>query len=256
MGSKRLKQTFFLLVWIILPLLSFGNDQPDALFAKANGYYARAQYKEALATYQKIIAAHEHSAAVYFNMGNASYKLGDIPSALLYYEKAHQLSPNDDDINANIRLANSKTRDKIEDVPEFFLDRWWETIFLGFSANTFALSSLLSVLLGSAFLIIYFFAYRRAVKKSSFFAAITCFILSIFSIFLLSQQINYFKQRQGIVFSSPVYVKSAPAEQSRDLFLIHDGTKVMILEDHKEWLRVRLANGNEGWIKASDLKVI
>jgi len=256
MRSKGMKQLFLFVTVVVLPLLSFGNDHQEALFAKANSYYAKAQYREALDTYQKIIAGHEQSAAVYFNMGNASYKLEDIPSALLYYEKAHRLSPNDEDINANIRLANSKTRDKIEEVPEFFLNRWWRGVYLSFSANTFAVFSLLFVLAGSAFLIIYFFAHQRGIKKSSFFVAVACFILGIFTIFLLSRQLSYFKQQQGIVFSSPVYVKSAPAEQSRDLLLIHEGVKVTILEINRDWVRVKLANGNEGWMKAGDIKVI
>lgn len=257
MKFKSLKKTFFLLIWAILPILAMAGEQPDALFAKANGDYAKARYKEALKNYQMILSGGKHSAAVYFNMGNASYKLGDIPSALLYYEKAQKLSPNDEDIQANIKLANSKISDKIEEVPEFFLNRWWKSVFLGFSANVFAVCSLLLMLTGSALLIIYFFAAQVVLKKAAFFAAILCFILGIFTVFTLNRQLSYFEgQKQGIVFNSPVYVKSEPSEQSRSLFLIHDGVKVTILESNPGWVRIRLANGNEGWMKIADLKEI
>jgi len=256
MRFKNILPVLCLWTVILLPLCSSASEQSEDLFTRANALYAKAQYQQALNSYQKIIAAGEHSAAVYFNMGNASYKLGDLPSALLYYERAHRLSPNDEDINANIRLANSKTRDKIEELPEFFLSRWWTSVYLSFSANVFAVCSVILLLAASAFLIVYFFAHRITIKKPSFFIAVTFFALGFCAIFMLSQQISYFDQKHAIVFNSPVYVKSAPAETARDLLLIHEGVKVTVLEDKQQWLRVRLANGSEGWMKAADLKEI
>lgn len=256
MRSKSKLYKFLLWAVVLLPMSALGKEQGNTLFNRANTLYAKAQYQEALNSYQKIIAAGEHSAAVYFNMGNACYKLGDLPSALLYYERAHQLSPNDEDINANIRLSNSKTRDKIEELPEFFISRWWTSVFLSFSANWFAVFSVLLLVTGSVFLIIYFFAHRVALKKSSFFVAVTCFVFGLCTVFILTQQLSYFKQKHGIIFNSPVYVKSSPAGNARDLLLLHEGVKVTILEKNREWLRVRLANGNEGWIRSADLKEI
>jgi tetratricopeptide (TPR) repeat protein len=256
MRSKRSIQTLFFWLAVLVPVLTFGSGKTDSLFKKANDYYAKAQYSEALAGYQQIIASGQHSAAVYFNLGNASYKTGDLPSALLYYEKAHQLAPNDEDINANIRFANSKTRDQIEEVPEFFMNRWWTSVYLSYPANTIAVISLIFSFLGSVFLIIYFFAHRRTIKKSSFFISLICFGLGLFCTFLLSRQMRYFDQQYGIVFNSPVYVKSEPAEASRSLVLIHEGLKVEILDVGQHWVKIRLANGSEGWIKTVDLKEI
>lgn len=256
MKSKRILQTLFLWIALMLPLWSFALGHPAELFKKGNASYAKGKYAEALDLYEKVIAGGQHSPSVYFNMGNASYKLGDLPSALLYYEKAHELSPNDEEINANIRLANSKIRDQIEEVPEFFMSRWWTSVYLSYSADTFAVASLVLSFLGSCFLIIYFFAERIGIKKSAFFISLICFATGITSIFILSRQVSYFEQQHGIVFNSPVYVKSAPAENSRSLFLIHEGLKVSILEVGQHWVKVRLPNGDEGWIKASDLKEI
>ncbi|MET1055548.1 MAG: tetratricopeptide repeat protein [Pedobacter sp.] len=256
MKFKRALQTLFLWIALVLPLWSFATVQPGELFKKANAYYAKARYAEALDVYEKIISGGQHSPAVYFNMGNASYKLGDLPSALLYYEKAHELAPNDEEINANIRLANSKTRDKIEEVPEFFMSRWWTSVYLSYSADTLAVISLLLSFFGSFFLIIYFFALRISIKKPAFFISLFCFAAGLSSIFILSRQVSYFEQQHGIVFNSPVYVKSAPAEDSRSLFLIHEGLKVSILEVGQHWVKVRLPNGNEGWIKSADLREI
>jgi tetratricopeptide (TPR) repeat protein len=256
MTFKRTLQTLFFWVAVMLPALTFGSGVPDSLFNQANVHYTKAQYKEALGLYQKIIARGQHSAAVYYNMGNSSYKLGDLPSALLYYEKAQQLAPNDEDITANIRLANSKTRDRIEEVPEFFMSRWWTSVYLSYPADTIAVISLLFAFSGSAFLIVYFFAYRKSIKKTSFFISLTCFAFGLFTMFVLSRQLNYFEQQYGIVFSSPVYVKSEPAEGSRSLVLIHEGLKVRILEVGQNWVKIRLANGSEGWIRSADLREI
>ncbi len=256
-GDKLICALLLLLIGLILPILSFGNDQARTLFAKGNAFYAKAQYKEALDTYQQLTGDGYRSAALYFNMGNASYKNDDIPSAILYYEKAHKIAPGDDDINFNIRFANLKTTDKIDEVPEFFLANWWKAFILSFSLNTLSALSVILVLLGSAILVIYLFTNSVAVKKFSFYTSIMFFFLGVFAIFIGGMQENYFTgHRQAIVFSSSATVKSGPLDKSGGLFVIHDGSKVTILDNSNGWIKIRLANGNVGWIKSSDVKEI
>ena len=256
MKYSMLKRLFYLLVLVVLPLLSFGNDA-DALFKKANDLYAKSQYKDALSAYQQITDDGYQSAAVYFNMGNASYKMGDIPSALLYYEKAHKLSPGDEDINFNLKFVNLKTTDKIDAAPEFFLSRWWQAFILSFSAKILSLWSVLFVFAGSASLILYFFAGSVAVKKGAFYGAVTLLFLGALSIFMANRQLSYFDDhKQAIVFSNSVNVKSGPVDKSGTLFVIHEGAKVNIMDTNNGWMKVSLANGNEGWIKTTDVKEI
>ncbi len=257
MKFSKLIRILVLFAVCVLPMLTFGDNQVQSLFAKGNSYYAKAQYKEALNTYQQILDEGYQSAAVYFNMGNASYKTDDIPSALLYYEKAHKLAPGDEDINVNIRFANLKTTDKIDEVPEFFLANWWKAFILNFSVATLSMLSILLVLLGSGVLIIYFFTNSVSIKKSSFYASMLLFFLGVLTIFIAGMQISYFNgHRQAIIFSSSVVVKSGPVEKSGGIFVLHDGTKVNILDNSNGWLKIRLGNGNEGWIKATDVKEI
>jgi tetratricopeptide (TPR) repeat protein len=257
MKFNRLKRFLFIITALVLPLLSFGNDNMQPLFQKGNAYYAKSQYKEALAAYQQILDARYQSAAVYFNMGNAAYKSDDIASALLYYEKAHKLAPGDEDINVNIRLANLKTTDKIDEAPEFFLFKWWRGFILSFSGDTLAILSILLMLGGSVTLIIYFFTNSVAIKKSAFYISIILFFVSIITIFIASSQVNYFNgHKQAIIFSSSVNVKSSPAAQSGILFVLHDGTKINVLDNTNGWMKIKLANGNVGWIKSSDAKEI
>jgi len=257
MKLNNIKLSLFILVWGILPALSFAAVQPDLLFAKANRLYAQAHYKEALSLYGKIVEEGTQSAAVYYNMGNASYKTGDKPSALLYYEKAHKISPNDADINANIRFLNAKSVDKIDEVPEFFLSGWWRSFILSLSADSFAVLSICFILGGSGLLILYFFASQLQLKRAAFYSSVVFFITGLFCIFVTNRQLSYFEiQQHAIVFSSPVEIKSEPADKSKSLFVIHEGVKVLILEHNQGWIKVRLANGSEGWMKGAEVREI
>jgi len=252
-----MKKAIYIFITFVIPSVCFGAENVQALFAGANASYAKGQYQEAVKAYQKIIDAGYQSVALYFNMGNASYKNGDIPSALLYYEKAHKLSPGDDDINFNIKFANLKTTDKIDEAPEFFVTKWWRGFILGISANALGWLSVLLVLLASGILILYFFTTSVSVKKASFYGAMLFFIFGIFAVFIGVMQVNYFSgHREAIVFSPSVTVKSGPVEKAGALFVIHDGTKVNVLDDSNGWLKIKLANGSEGWIKSGDAREI
>jgi tetratricopeptide (TPR) repeat protein len=257
MKFNRIKRFLLLVAWLFLPILSFGNDQAQALFTKGNALYTKGQYKEALDVYQQVLNDGYQSAALYFNMGNASYKNDDLASAILYYEKAHKLAPGDEDINVNIRFVNLKTTDKIDEVPGFFLANWWKAFILSLSTGTLAALSIIFALIGSAMLVLYFFANSISVKKASFYISISLLCLGVFAVFIAGMQIGYFNShRQAIVFSSSATIKSAPADRSASLFVIHDGAKVNILDESNGWMKIRLANGNVGWIKDADVKEI
>ena len=213
---------FLCLAMIVFPLFSYSDDA-STLFSKGNTLYAKGQYKEALVAYQQLVSQGYQSAAVYFNMGNASYKNDDIASAVLYYEKAHKLAPGDDDINYNLKYVNFKTVDKIDEVPEFFVTRWWHNFIQAFSTGALAAWSIIFVLLGSVFLILYFFAGTAGLKRASFYSAILLFFIGVIAVFMANRQLSYYEDHPGaIVFSPSVNVKSSPTDQANTLFVIHD----------------------------------
>src|ERR1700749_222701 len=149
---NRLKSGSYLLLLMALPVFCYGSNGG---FAHGNQQYAKGQYKQAVKSYQEALSGDYQSATVYFNLGNAYYKLDDVPSALLYYEKAHKLNPADEDINFNIRMTNLKTTDKLEQIPEFFAAGWWHSFILGVSANTLAVVCALLFLTGFVVLGLY-----------------------------------------------------------------------------------------------------
>ena len=247
----------FLIFLSLLPAFSFANDDAKTTFKKGNSLYAQGNYKEALAVYKQVNDDGYQSASLFFNMGNANYKLGDIASAILYYEKAHKIAPYDDDINFNIKFANQKTSDKIDETPEFFLSSWLKRTLLGFSINILSILNVVFMFLASVILIIYLFANTIKLKKTSFFVSISLFIVSFISIAISIKQTNYLaSHRQAIIFNSAVSVKNAPIESSGTLLILHDGTKVNIIDNQNGWMKIMLANGNQGWVKVNDIKEI
>lgn len=249
MKFDRLLYIIILFAILCLPSPSFAESPEEDLFAKANTFYTKGQYDDAFKTYKQLADKGYQSATLYFNMGNASYKNGDIASAILYYERAHKLDPGDEDISFNLKYANLKTTDKIDEAPELFLSRWWKGVILRLPLTTLSVWSIVFVLGASGTLILYFFAGSIIVKKASFYAASSCLFIGICLIFVANRQVSYFDDhRQAIIFSPSVDVKNGPVERSATQFVIHDGTKVDLLENDNGWLKIKLANGSQGWI--------
>lgn len=245
-----------LLLLLSSPLFSWSSDY-GALYKAANEQYRKAQYQDAVKSYTEIVDGGYQSATVYYNLGNAYFKLGDVPSALLYYEKAHVLSPGDEDINFNIYFANSKTPDKVEPAPAFFATQWWHSIILFFPIGTLSVLSVLCFIVASGSLVLYLFTHIIALKKVSFYTGILVFFAGLLFVFISNRQAHYFNDHHtAIIFSGSVNVRSGPGEQATTLFVLHDGTKINILDTSNDWIKVQLANGNEGWIQQADVKEI
>ncbi|TCD01021.1 tetratricopeptide repeat protein [Pedobacter psychroterrae] len=245
------KRIFYLLVIIAFPLFIAAKEVPAKLLAEGNQQYAKGQFKDAVKTYGLLVDSGYRTASVYFNLGNAYYKLDELSSAIWYYEKAYKLTPGDEDIKVNLQFANLKITDKIEAVPEFFLAKWWRGFVMSVSLNTWAVSGILGLLSGFALLIVYLFVYVINIKKASFYAGISLVILGLFSLFMANSQSNYFERaNQAIVFNGSVDVKSGPQASMKTLFVIHEGLKVNIKEKEGSWVKIELPNGNIGWIES------
>ena len=224
---------------------------------RGNAAYSKGQYEQAAVDYQKIVDAGYQSVAVYFNLGNAYYRTGDIAASILYYEKAHKLAPSDEDINYNIRFANARTSDKVEQVPEFFVTKWWNSFILSFSVNTLATLSVLCMLAGCGLLVLYLFTNTVIVKRSSFYAGLLVIVVAIVFVFMANRQESYFAgHQQAIIFSNSVTAKNEPDANGKPLFIVHEGTKVNVLQQTDTWMEVELPNGNAGWIAVTDAKDI
>lgn len=253
LASLRLL-TIFLLT--SLYLTSFSQD-PQTLVTTANNAYNEGRYDSALNVYHLVEKEGFESSQLYYNMGNAYFKKNDIPSAILYYEKAKKLAPNDEDIDYNLGIANSMIVDKIERVPELFYKKWWNYFYFMFNADTSAALFLVSWFILVFFIGLFIVSKTRRYKKLAFFAGLF-FLFTSLATFGLSSQRYYFgkEQHEAIVFTPTITVKSSPTASAVDLFVIHEGTRIYLLDEVQDWVKIRIQDGSIGWLPSGSVKKI
>lgn len=235
---------------------SFAKNN-QSLADSAAFYFKEGQYQKTIESYEKIIASGEESAALFYNLGNAYYKVKDIPLAITNYERAKTITPNDEDVLFNLRLAKTHTVDKIESLPVFFLNDWYNTLTGIFSTNLWAYFSVFAFVFSLSLLLIYFFTHSVQIKKMTFGAAALFLVLSLASMGASYNQKKLNYDRQFAVITNPsVNIKSSPDENSTSLFILHSGTKLQVLDQIQEWYKVKIENGATGWIKLEDVQKV
>jgi tetratricopeptide (TPR) repeat protein len=249
-----------LLSIILLIAAGLGVDaqiRQQQLLDSAAQYYADRKYEKAIETYQKILYEGYEAAELYYNLGNAYFKSNKIPYAILNYERAKKLNPNDEDIEFNLKLANTHVVDKIDVIPEFFLTSWWGDLINIMSSNKWAIISMIAFVAALAGLLVFFLARVVIVRQISFWAGILLIVISVFTFnFSRKQYAKSQNEPQAIIITPSVVVKSSPSDGGTDLFLIHEGLKVTVTDKLGSWREIKLSDGNEGWIKNSDLEEI
>lgn len=233
------------------------NAQQTQLLDSAAQYYSNNSFEKAISTYEDILDNGFESAELYYNLGNAYYKSNQIPYAILNYERAKKLSSSDDDIEFNLRLANTHTVDKIEILPEFFLSSWWDKLVQLLSSNHWAIISIISFLMGLSGLLVFFLSKITFARKVSFWVGVLMLISSMFT-FNFSRKQYWLANNEpaAIIITPSIIVKSSPSDGGTELFLIHEGLKVTVTDKLGEWREIRLSDGNEGWVKDNDLVII
>lgn len=250
-----MKKYFLITIILILPISLFGNSV-QSLFELGNKSYSSKKYADAINYYEQVIDSGYTSATLYYNLGNAYYKLDNIPFALLSYERADKLS-DDADIDHNLAIARLKTIDKIEPVKQIFIIDWINSISEWQNANSWSSWSVVFIWLLFIFFSLLIFSRNRTIKKSSFIAMVVSSVLfaSCFYFAYTSNQDEYVK-KYAILTAPSTYVKSSPDTQSQDLFILHEGAKMQILDRVGDWNKIKLINGEVGWIDRHSFRKI
>lgn len=249
----------YLSVFIFLLIMSFGvsAQSNEQLIAEANKAYTEGKYKNTIELYEKILNSGSESYELYYNLGNAHFKMNNIPSAIFYYEKALELKPNDENTEFNLKIANSKIIDKIEEVPAPFYKKGMLNASNLFTVNIWAVIIIVSFIVFLLLVITYLISLSVRMRKLSFWTAVLVLLLFLsFNYFAYNQHSRVKSSFEAIVFDPSVNVKSSPDEKSTDIFVIHDGTKVKVRDRVGDWVEIYIANGSIGWIKASAIKEI
>ena len=259
--KKSNRQTRMLLALVFGVVLSLSAapvlHASEALVAQSNKAYNEGLYAEAAKLYEQVAATGYESPELYYNTGNARFKLNDFPGAILWYERARRLDPGNEDILFNLNVANSKIADKIEPVPEMFYRRWYFTLVDRLSADGWAWASVSCFLAAFAMAVLYLLASRMFLRKAGFWSAGVFLVLFLFGlVFSFSANEKAYNTEEAIIFTPTVTVKSSPDEKSIDLFVLHEGTKVRIMDRIGEWYEVRIANGSVGWLLSSTMERI
>lgn len=251
-----MKQLLPLIFIILLPLISFA-DEVDHQFNQANQYYRDAEYSKAITIYENIIKnGYEHS-VLYYNLANAKFKSDNLPAAILYYERAKRLSPNDDDINYNLKIANLKVVDKIDPLPRLFIFEWWQALSRLTSSTSWSVFSIIALWVGFFFIAVFRMTSRSFYRRMSFFSGTFLILFAVITLVFAIQQ-NKIEQStsEAIIFSANVAIKSSPDESGTDLFILHEGVKVEILDNVDKWKKIRIADGKIGWIQSEAIEII
>ena len=228
----------------------------EDIYAEANNVYKAGNYDSAQVLYSEIIQNGMVSSDLFYNLGNTFFKKGNIPEAILFFERALRLAPNDEDIRYNLAIANTYITDKITPLDNMFLAKWWESITYSFSLTAWSIIFICLLFIAAGLITMYVVSSRRKVKQLGLIGGVLVFGVSILEILLTNSAFNKLNAEQAIVFAPTVNVKSAPGLNSTDQFVIHEGLKVEILDSDGDWTRIRLSDGNSGWLLSQSIERI
>lgn len=252
--KKYLLQIIFLAIYTSAV---FANTQVNSLMQSGNELYKNNQYQNAIDEYNKLIKKGYEGTSIYYNLGNAHYRLGKVGFAILYYEKALRFSPGDEDAKHNLAVAKLNIKDKVDELPPFFIFNVWEGLLASFSLSGWTVIIYTIFILLLLTVIAYFFSRSVTQQRISFFIGVGFLVLLFFSISLLAVKMNKeFNIKDGIIVENIVTVKSSPDNSSKDEFVVHEGLKVSLEDKVDDWVKIRLADGKIGWIMERSIGII
>lgn len=250
--GRRSKSATALLLLLLATVPAVAQTKQEA-----DSAYAQERYQQAAKLYEQVLQ-HGVSADLYYNLGNAYYRMDNIPQAVLNYERALLLSPGDEDIRLNLQLARSKTVDKIVPESEMFFVTWYRSLVNQQSVDAWARTGLLSLVVAIVLALAYLFANALWLRKVGFFGGTLFVLLFVLSNLFAWQQKRALAERTGaVVMQSAVTVRSTPSENGTDLFVLHEGTRVTITDGSMgKWKKIRVADGKEGWLETKQIEII
>ena len=245
-----------IVVFLLSGCVAFAQEA-SLQFGQANQFYRSADYRQAAQMYEQVIRNGFESPELYYNLGNSYFKQQNVPAAILNFERAKRLSPNDDDINYNLRLANLRVVDKIEPIPRLFFMNWLSAFINLFSSDGWSVVVIILLWISAFSGALIYTARSVTVQRLIFILLLVTLLSGILSIIGMIQRHNIEQnEKWAVIFAQTVSVKSAPDAQSTDLFVIHEGVKAEFLDSVGDWRKIRLADGKIGWLLMKEVELI
>lgn len=247
-----MKKIFFL-VLIIANTISAQNA--DDLFSSANDLYKNEKFEKAIERYKEIESQGLISSELYYNLGNSYYKLNKVGPSIYYFEKALKINPLSEDVKNNLVFAKRLSLDKIEELPKTVFQKFNINYLQQLSYNQWAIVAIVFSVLGSLLFLLFYFADTPFIKRFYFVTSSLSFILLITALIITFNQYSISKNNtEAIVFVEKVEVRNAPTFNSEEVFTLHEGTKVLVLDAVDNWKKIKLADGKIGWIISEKVK--
>lgn len=245
---------FAVFYFLISTTFTYGMLQDLDAFELGNSAYNEGSYKKAIDFYESILKEGKHSDALYFNLGNAYYKLDDIANSIFYYEKALLLNPEDAEVKENLSYAQNMAIDSISDRTETGLSSVFEQWVYKFTLTQWATASIAFMGFFVLCYVLFLMGSNAKIKRFSFTLSSLFLLLSMFSFGMgYSHKIKRDSDRPAIVFQVSK-VQAEPNDRGADLFNLHPGTKVQILDELGSWYKIEISDGQQGWIQKHMLK--
>lgn len=248
------------LILLVVPVAASAENDAyvDSLWNSANASYVEGRWADAVSDYEKIADMGLESAALYCNTGDAWFKDGNVPMAILYYERALNIDPSYSDARYNLELLNSAVQDRIDPVPELILKAWARKVCWMMDSDSWAVCFLVLLAFSLALMLVFVLAPTAGWRRTGFFTGIAVLLLAVASLaFSIWQKNDYMNAEDAIIMRPVTSVKSSPSsESSTDLFILHEGTKVKVLDTVGKWNNIELADGRQGWIPSDDIEII
>lgn len=229
----------------------------DELWNKANTAYINGDFHTAADTYEEILSRGVSSVKLYYNLANAYFKEDRLGKAILYYHRALRLAPGNDDIRYNLSVAEARTKDTIEDIPEFFFVTWVRDVRHMMGCTAWSLLSLALLACMLALFLVYLLAQRISLRKAGFYGTVVAALLFMLTTwFAMGERREMLDDTSAVVMTASTAVKSSPDKSSTDLFVLHEGTVVTIADRLEGWCEIVIADGKKGWVECRKIEVI
>ncbi|TDQ28426.1 tetratricopeptide repeat protein [Tenacibaculum caenipelagi] len=247
-------RTIAILLFLFVSTITLAQSTSD-LFLKANDLYKEGKYEEAIRLYEQIEDENAISSELYYNLGNCYYKLNKVAPTIYNYERALKLNPLNEDAQNNLILAKRLTLDRIEALPKSIFQKFNHNYLQKFTYNTWAIITIVFSFIASVLFLLFYFSDASSKKRTYFTTSIISFLLLIISLVITYTQYNQSKNNiQAIIFVEEVSVNNEPTSNSSEVFTLHEGTKVNVLDSVDNWKKIKLVDGKVGWVPSENLK--
>ena len=249
-----MKKILFLLLQVAN--VFYAQDE-QKIFESANEMYKQQNYEKAIEYYKTLEKYNLISSELFYNLGNSYYKLNKVGPSIYYYEKALKLNPLNKDVQNNLVFARRLALDNIEELPKTVFQKLNSRYLQKLSYNQWAIVSIVFCALGSLLFLLFYFSNQPRSKRTFFVTSLISFLFLIISLTITYNQFSYFKNNKvAIVFAEETEVRNAPSLNSEEVFTLHEGTKVIVLDTIDDWKKIKIADGKIGWIIANDIQLL